>query len=107
LLTWTTPTHEDDEFWRENAKKLENKDKKIIKALLAILKKNDQEHAVLAIACNDLAQYMKYVENGRKVVTDLGGKAPIMQLMTHQDADVKFRALIAVQRLVSHSWTTV
>ena len=31
LLTWSTPTHEDDDFWRENAKKLENKDKKVLK----------------------------------------------------------------------------
>ena len=64
---------------------------------------------------------MKNVENGRKcvgyasralspaleahnllyrTVTDLGGKPLVMQLMTHPDPDVKFRALVAVQRLV-------
>lgn len=35
-----------------------------------------------------------------RVVTDLGGKSVIMQLMTHEDPDVKFRALVAVQRCV-------
>jgi len=105
LLTWSTPTHQDDEFWKENAKKLEDKDKKTLKALVDILKTN-KDPTALAIALNDLGQYMKFVDSGRKTVTDLGAKVLIMQLMRHENEDVKFKALVTVQRLVSHSWAS-
>ena len=42
----------------------------------------------------------------RRIVTDLGAKARAMELMTHADPDVRYRALLAVQQLVSHPWVT-
>lgn len=41
-----------------------------------------------------------------RVVTDLGAKARVMELMTHTDADVRYRALLSVQRLVSTPWVS-
>jgi V-type H+-transporting ATPase subunit H len=42
-----------------------------------------------------------------RVLTDLGAKTRVMELMTHQDSDVRYQALISVQRLVSHPWAVV
>lgn len=41
-----------------------------------------------------------------RVVTDLGAKTRVMELMTHTDADVRYRALLSVQRLVSTPWVS-
>ena len=43
----------------------------------------------------------------RRVLTDLGAKTRVMELMTHQDPNVRYQALVSVQRLVSHPWATV
>ena len=40
-----------------------------------------------------------------RILTDLGAKTRVMELMSHSDSDVRYRALISVQRLVSHPWT--
>jgi V-ATPase subunit H len=40
-------------------------------------------------------------------VTDLGGKGRVMELMAHENSDVRYRALLSVQQLVSQPWVTV
>lgn len=39
-----------------------------------------------------------------RAVDSLQGKTRVMELMTHADPDVRFQALLTVQRLVSHAW---
>ena len=84
---------------------------------------------MLAVAAHDLGQYVKYHERGKKygfephidlflsssfssslklrIVTDLGAKTRAMELMTHSSQEVRYQALISVQRLVSHPWQSV
>ncbi|KIY66259.1 ATPase V1 complex subunit H [Cylindrobasidium torrendii FP15055 ss-10] len=104
-LSWT-PVHESDEFWKENALKLNENDCKLLKDLLKLL--NDaQEPLVIAVAAQDVGQYVKHCDRGKKLVTDLGGKARVMELMSHENADVRYRALMSVQQIVSHPWVSV
>ncbi|EIW85361.1 ATPase V1 complex subunit H [Coniophora puteana RWD-64-598 SS2] len=103
-LSWT-PVHESDEFWRENATKLNDKNHEQLKTLLKLLEESE-DPLVLAVAVHDLGQYVKHHERGKKVITDLGGKARAMELMSHGDANVRYRALLSVQQLVSHPWVT-
>ncbi|KAF8556917.1 ATPase, V1 complex, subunit H [Imleria badia] len=103
-LSWT-PVHESDEFWRENASKLNEKDYEQLKILIRLLSTEDP--LVLAVAVHDLGQYVKHYERGKKVITDLGAKARAMELMTHPNPDVRYHALVSVQQLVSHPWITV
>lgn len=42
-----------------------------------------------------------------RLVTSLGGKERVMELMTHPDSDVRYRALLSVQQLVSQPWANV
>ncbi|KAF9234781.1 ATPase V1 complex subunit H [Melanogaster broomeanus] len=100
-LSWT-PVHESDDFWRENAAKLNEKDYVQLKLLIRLLDSGDP--LVLAVAVHDLGQYVKHYERGKKVITELGAKARVMELMTHPDPDVRYHALVSVQQLVSHPW---
>ncbi|CAE7089931.1 unnamed protein product [Rhizoctonia solani] len=101
-LSWS-PVHESEAFWKENAARLDEKEFAQLKRLVELLK-TSQDNTVLAVAAHDLGQYVKHHDRGKKAVAELGGKARVMELMSHSDADVRYRALISVQRLVSTPW---
>lgn len=50
-------------------------------------------------------QYVSPADTVPRILTDLGAKTRVMELMSHGDSDVRYHALISVQRLVSHPWT--
>ncbi|KAI0646800.1 ATPase V1 complex subunit H [Trametes meyenii] len=104
-LSWT-PVHESDLFWKENATKLNDKDYELLKILIRLLNESN-DSTVLAVASHDIGQYVKHYERGKKILTDLGGKTRVMELLSHQNSDVRYQALISVQRLVSHPWAAV
>ena len=56
----------------------------------------------LSVAAHDIGQYVKYNPSGRKIVQEIGAKTQIMELMTHEDQEVRYQSLLAVQ-YVSHS----
>ena len=111
-LTWDNPAHSLDEFWKENTTKLldasANEDharQSGLTMLINLLTSGDSDSTTLAIACNDIAKIITFSpETGKKQVEKEGGKARIMELMTHKDGEVKFYALNTVSRLVSASW---
>lgn len=54
---------------------------------------------MLAVACHDVGQYVKYnSKDGRKNLEIIGAKQRVMELMTHQDSDVRYHALSATQK---------
>ncbi|KAG8863757.1 H(+)-transporting V1 sector ATPase subunit H [Tulasnella sp. 330] len=101
-LSWT-PVHDSETFWKENASKLNERDYEQLKTLVALLI-NSSDPTVLAVASHDVGQYIKYYDRGKKPLDDLGGKTRMMELMTHENSDVRYQALITVQRLVSQAW---
>ncbi|KDE02395.1 V-type H+-transporting ATPase 54 kDa subunit [Microbotryum lychnidis-dioicae p1A1 Lamole] len=101
-LSWTPP-HKNDDFWRDNAAKLNDKERELLKALVNVLA-TAQEPLVLAVAANDIAQYVKFCDTGKKSLDSLGAKGRVMELMNHADPDVKYYGLLATQRLISHAW---
>ncbi|KAH9079241.1 ATPase V1 complex subunit H [Lactarius deliciosus] len=104
-LSWT-PVHNSNLFWKENAAKLNEKDHFHLKRLVELLR-TSQDPLVLAVAAHDLGQYVRYYERGKKVVTDLGAKTRVMELMSHSTQEVRYQALLSVQQLVSHPWQSV
>jgi len=104
-LSWT-PVHESVDFWKENAVKLNDKDYEQLKILIKLLKEST-DATVLAVAVHDIGQYVKHHERGKKMVADLGAKRRVMELMAHSDSDVRYRALVSVQQLVSQPWVSV
>ena len=139
-LSWT-PVHESDDFWKENATRLNDRDYEqlryvsspsssssslliiwFVRTLIKLLN-DSQDPVVLAVAVHDLGQYIKHYKQGKKyvlsgsplppalsfffrVITDLGAKTRAMELMVHEDPDVRYRALLSVQQLVSQPWVT-
>lgn len=98
------------------------------RALLKLLQES-KDPVVLAVAAHDVGQYVKFYDRGKKwvfrisllpmncverlidlhtrLINDFGGKTRVMELMTHENADVRYRALVSVQRLVSSPWASV
>lgn len=69
---------------------------------LVELLKSSQDAVVLAVASHDLTQYVRYGgDKAKQTVTDLGGKTRVMELMSHENGDVRYQALMTVQRLMS------
>ncbi|EJT97397.1 ATPase V1 complex subunit H [Dacryopinax primogenitus] len=103
-LGWT-PVHDSDEFWKENACRLNENDSEQLKRLVDLLN-TSTDPVMLAVAAHDIGKYVKYCERGKKIITDLGAKTRVMELMSHEDSEVRYQALMSVQLLVSHSWAS-
>lgn len=39
-----------------------------------------------------------------RIVQEIGAKQRIMELMTHEDQDVRYQALSAVQKYMTNAW---
>ncbi|CAG8776842.1 3782_t:CDS:2, partial [Acaulospora morrowiae] len=71
--------------------------------ILARLLVTSIDPLVLAVAAHDLGQYVKYYPNGKKFLQEIGAKQQIMELMTHEDPEVRYHALIAVQKYMAQA----
>jgi len=101
-LEWS-PVHRSEKFWRENAYKLNDKNYELLKILLSLLETNS-DPLVLCVACFDLGEYVRHYMRGKHVLEQLGGKTMVMSLLSHSDPNVRYEALLAVQKLMVHNW---
>jgi len=101
-LEWS-PVHRSEKFWRENASNLNDKDYELLKILLNLLE-NSRDPLVLCVACFDLGEYVRHYARGKHVLEQLGGKTLVMALLSHEDPNVRYEALLAVQKLMVHNW---
>ena len=68
------------------------------------LLKSSDDPLVLSIAASDIGQYIKYAnvpDKAKSTVAELGGKTRMIELMGHANPEVRYRALMSVQRLMS------
>ncbi|KAL0086266.1 ATPase, V1 complex, subunit H [Phycomyces blakesleeanus] len=102
-LEWSPP-HKSEVFWKENASKLDENNYSLLRALARILS-TASSPLVLAVAANDVGQYIKYSSKaGKRILQDVGAKQRIMELMTHEDQEVRYQALSAVQKYMHQAW---
>jgi len=102
-LEWSPP-HKSDVFWKENAHKLEEHNHQLLRALARLLSTSTNPLA-LAVAASDIGYYIKFAtKSGKSVLQDLGAKQRIMELMTHDDQEVRYQALLAVQKYMHQAW---
>ncbi|CAL1542187.1 unnamed protein product [Lymnaea stagnalis] len=101
-LEWS-PVHRSDRFWHENAAYLNENNYELLKMLIRLLD-TSKDPLVLSVAAHDIGEYVRYYPRGKNVVEQLGGKQLVMQYMMHSDPNVKYEALIAVQKLMVHNW---
>lgn len=97
-LDWG-PMHTEEQFWKQNIEKFDEKDFAILRVLLRLLEVS-REVKTLAVGCHDLGQFVMYHPHGRFIVSDLRGKEIVMELMRHSDPEVQKNALLCVQKIM-------
>jgi len=98
-LEWS-PSHKSENFWKDNYRSFEAHDNAVIKQLIGLLASEDPQ--TLAVACHDIAEFIKIHPEGRRLMAP--AKPAAMKLLTFQDPDVQKYALTAVQRLMVINW---
>ncbi|XP_064597515.1 V-type proton ATPase subunit H-like [Liolophura sinensis] len=101
-LEWS-PVHKSDRFWRENASRLNEKNYELLKILIKLLE-TSKDPLILSVAAHDIGEYVRYYPRGKNVIEQLGAKQMVMQYLVHEDPNVRYEALIAVQKLMVHNW---
>ncbi|TRY72332.1 hypothetical protein TCAL_11458 [Tigriopus californicus] len=101
-LEWS-PVHRSEKFWRENAHRLNDKNYELLKMLIHLLE-TTKDPLVLSVASFDLGEYVRHYSRGKHVLELLGGKTIVMSLLAHEDPNVRYEALLAVQKLMVHNW---
>jgi V-type H+-transporting ATPase subunit H len=94
----------DEAFWREHALQFEENNYALVRSLCAVLTSAGAPPKALAVACHDMGQIAAHVPRGRAVVSECGGKTAAMNLMTHEDEEVRKQALMATQKLLVVGW---
>ncbi|XP_015514486.1 V-type proton ATPase subunit H isoform X1 [Neodiprion pinetum] len=101
-LEWS-PVHKSAKFWRENASRLNEKNYELLRILVHLLE-TSKDPLVLSVASFDVGEYVRHYPRGKHVIEQLGGKQRVMQLLGHEDPNVRYEALLAVQKLMVHNW---
>jgi len=95
-----------EKFWSENCTKFEFKSFKLIKELIGLLVSSN-DATTLAMACYDLGEFARFYQGGKMVIKNNKGKERMMQLVGHQDDEVKKEALQASAKLLISNWEYV
>jgi len=102
-LSWT-PAHRSDQFWFENATRLNENNYELLKILVQVVKDSDQPE-MIAVAAHDIGEYIRYYPHGKKALDELGAKGAIMaHMVDSSDPTVRYEALIAIQKIMTHNW---
>jgi len=101
-LEWS-PVHKSAKFWRENAQRLNEKNYELLRILIHLLD-TSKDPLVLSVASYDIGEYVRHYPRGKHVIDQLNGKQLVMQLLGHDDPNVRYEALLAVQKLMVHNW---
>lgn len=91
------PCHS-EKFWKENFKKTESDDFKIIHTLVRLLDSADE--ITKAVACFDLGEFSRLYPFSKQILEKNGGKAKLMKLVEHENDTVRENALVALQKLM-------
>lgn len=101
-LEWS-PVHKSEIFWRENAEKFNDRKYELLKILIHLLE-SSKDPLVLSVAAHDIGEFVRHYPRGKQVIEKLGGKTLCMQRLAHDDPNVRYQALLAVQKLMVHNW---
>lgn len=101
-LQWS-PVHKSEKFWRENAPRFTEKKHELVKILIRLLE-TQQDPLILCVAAHDMGEYVRHYPRGKTIVEQHNGKQAVMKLLSADDPNVRYHALLAVQKLMVHNW---
>merc|ERR1712050_251868 len=98
-------------FWGENVMKFEKDDFKPVKTLVHLLSNKD-DLDTLAVACQDLGEFVTLHPFGKRQAAKLNIKPRVMELMQLQgDSDkhreVRREALLCCQKIMLNKWQDI
>lgn len=99
-----SPVHS-EKFWKENVKKFEEDDFKLIKKLITFLESKNKRN--VAIACFDLGEFCRFHPFGKTVLESLKAKDKIIIQAKSEDSQIREQALLALQKIMLHNWQAV
>lgn len=102
-LTWDNPLHESDDFWVSSTPHLLEDHSVGLNKILDLIT-NSTDPTTLAVASNDLGKIVVVSETAKRLVNKSPAKVRLMELMSHDDKNVKFYALHTVGKMVSAAW---
>ncbi|KAI9499954.1 H(+)-transporting V1 sector ATPase subunit H [Coemansia spiralis] len=102
-LEWS-PAHRSEQFWRININRMDENDHFVVRRLASVLESPTAGETQLAVACHDIAQYVKFNPEGKRVLARIGAKTRVMGLMTSEFAEVRYEALMCVQQMMLNAW---
>ncbi|KAI6244121.1 V-type proton ATPase subunit H [Aphelenchoides fujianensis] len=97
-LVWS-PVHKSEKFWRENAQRFNEKNFELVKILIRILD-TASDALVLCVAAHDIGEYVRHYPRGKTILEQHHGKQAVMKLLSAPDPNVRYHALLAVQKLM-------
>ena len=80
-------------------------DFRLLKVLITLLSSKDEE--VVAIACYDIGEFVRFYPNGRSITKRLGAKELVMPLIESENVDLQRHALQCVSKLMVQNWEFV
>ncbi|CAI4228682.1 unnamed protein product [Auanema sp. JU1783] len=101
-LQWS-PVHKSEKFWRENAARFNDKGYELLKTLIRLLE-TSSDPLIRCVAAHDIGEYVRHYPRGKTVIEQQQGKQAVMKLLTAEDPNVRYHALLAVQKLMVHNW---
>jgi len=97
-------------FFGENIMKFEQNDFRAIQKLKAIIINKASDPTSLAVACHDIGEFVALHPIGKKKITQLDLKEPIMELMTSNLTDLREarrEALLCCQKIMLNKWMEI
>jgi len=73
-----------------------------VKELIALLRSADQ--AIVCVALYDIGEFTRFYPNGRVVVSRLGGKDLVMQMLSADNPEVQRHVLQCVSKIMVTNW---
>lgn len=76
----------------------------LLDRILIRLLETNQDALILCVAAHDIGEYVRHYPRGKNIVEQHQGKQAVMRLLTADDPNVRYHALLAVQKLMVHNW---
>lgn len=94
-LEWSPP-HKSELFWKDNASRLLDHNCEVLKLLSGLLN-SSSDPAILSIALHDINMFLAHYSLSVRVIDTIGIKSRVMMLISHENSDVRYNALSAMQ----------
>jgi len=91
-----------EKFWREHVFEMEKTDFKVINKLTNLL--DSEDPMVVAVACYDLGEFVRFYPQGRLIVKNMNAKPKIMTLMSNENSEVQKHALLSISKMMVTNW---